>query len=75
MFQCDNESEFKLDVTKLLEENDVEIKWETTKYQHTHTAFVENLNEILPEKLFKIQGSQELNDPDKFSSVWVKYLC
>ena len=74
VFQCDNGSEFKADVTKLLEKNNVEIKRATTKYKHTHTAFVEALNKILAENLFKIQDAQELNDSEKVSSTWVKYL-
>ena len=44
------------------------------KYVHTHTAFVEALNKILAERLFKVQDAQELNDPEKVSSRWVKYL-
>ena len=74
VFQCDNGSEFKAEVSKLLEKNGVEIKRTTTKYKHTHTAFVESLNKMLAENLFKIQDAQELNDPDKVSSTWVKYL-
>ena len=46
----------------------------TTKYKHTHTAFVEALNKILAERLFKVQDAQELNDPQKVSSRWVKHL-
>ena len=42
-FQCDNGSEFKIEVTKLLEKHNVEIRRATTKYKHTHTAFVEAL--------------------------------
>ena len=45
-----------------------------TKYKHTHTAFVEALNKILTEKLFKVQDAQELNDPEKVSETWVKHL-
>ena len=45
-----------------------------TKYKHTHTAFVEALNKILAERLFKVQDAQELNDPEKVSSRWVKHL-
>ena len=41
-----------------------------TKYKHTHTAFVEALNKILAERLFKVQDAQELNDPEKVSSRW-----
>ena len=39
IFQCDNGSEFKGDVTKMLEKNEVKIQRVTTKYKHTHTAF------------------------------------
>ena len=46
----------------------------TTKYKHTHTAFVEALSKILTERLFKAQDAQELNDPEKVSSRWVKHL-
>ena len=45
-----------------------------TKYKHTHTAFVEALNKILAERLFKVQNAQELNDPEKVSETWVKHL-
>ena len=74
IFQCDNGSEIKLDVTKMLEKNEVKIQRITTKYKHTHTAFVEALNKILTERLFKVQDAQELNDPEKVSSRWVKHL-
>ena len=74
IFQCDNGSEFKGDVTKMLEKNEVKIRQVTTKYKHTHTAFVEALNKILAERLFKVQDAQELNDPEKVSSRWVKHL-
>ena len=68
IFQCDNGSEFKGDVTKMLEKNEVKIGRVTTKYKHTHTAIVEALNKILAERLFKVQDAQELNDPEKVSS-------
>ena len=45
-----------------------------TKYKHTHTAFVEALNKIFAERLFKVQDAQELNDPERISSSWVKHL-
>ena len=64
-FQCDNGSEFKGDVTKMLEKHEVKIQQVTTKYKHPHTAFVEALNRILAERLFKVQDAQELNDPEK----------
>ena len=74
IFQCDNGSEFKADVTKMLEKHEVKTQRVTMKYKHTHTAFVEALNKILAERLFKVQDAQELNDPEKVSSRWVKHL-
>ena len=73
-FQCDNGSEFKGDVTKMLEKHGVKIQQVTTKYKHTRTALVEALNKILAERLFKVQDTQELNDPKGVSSRWVKHL-
>ena len=74
IFQCNNCSEFKGEVTKMLEKQEVKIKQVTTKYKHTHTTFVEALNKILAERLFKVQYAQELNDPEKVSLRWVKHL-
>ena len=74
IFQCDNGSEFKGEVIKMLEKQEVKIRQVTTKYKHTHTAFVEDLNKILAERLFKVQDAQELNDAEKVSSRWVKHL-
>ena len=34
---------------------------------------MEALNKILAERLFKVQDAQELNDPEKVSSRWVKH--
>ena len=69
IFQCDNGSEFKSKVTKLLESHSVEIKRATTKNKHTHTAFVEAFNKELAKELFKPMDAQELNDPDKISRM------
>ena len=74
IFQCDNGSEFKGEVTKMLEKQEVKIRRVTTKYAHTHTAFVEALNKILTERLFNVQDAQELNDPENVSLRWVKHL-
>ena len=74
IFQCDNGSEFKGEVTKMLEKHEVKVRRITMKYKHTHTAFVEALNKILTERLFKVQDAQELNDPEQVSSRWVKHL-
>ena len=66
IFQFDNGSEFKVEVTKLLEKHEVKIWRVTTRYKHTHTAFVEALNKVLAGQLFKVQEAQELNDPERY---------
>ena len=73
-FQCTNGSEFKNEVTKLLEKHNVEIRRATTKYKHTHPAFVEAFNKELAKLLFKPMDAQELQDPEKVSTIWVKNL-
>ena len=74
MFQCDNGSDFKSDVTKLLEKHNVDIRRTTTKYKYTHTAFVEAFNKELVKLLFMPIDAQELQDPEKVSTIWVKNL-
>ena len=64
VFQCDNGSEFKSDVTNLLEKHNVDIRRTTTKYKHTHTAFVEAFNRELAKLLFKPMDAQELQDSE-----------
>ena len=66
-FQCDNGSEFKNEVTNLLENHNVEIRRATTKYRHTHTAFVEAFNKEMAKLLFKLMDVQELQGPEKVS--------
>ena len=58
----------------MLEKHGVMIQYVTIKYQHSHMAFVEALNKLLAEQLFKLQDSQVLNDPEKVSLTWVKQL-
>ena len=74
IFQFDNGSDIKGDVTKMLEKQEVNIRRVTTKYKHTHTVFVEALNKILAERLFKVQVAQELIDPEEVSWRLVKHL-
>ena len=73
-FQCDNAFEFKSEVTKLLEKHNVEIRRATAKYKHTHTVFVEAFNKELANLLFRLMDAQELQDPEKVSTIWVKNL-
>ena len=54
ILQCDNGSEFKEEVAKMLRKHEVKTRQVTTKYKHTHTPFVEALSEILTEQLFKV---------------------
>ena len=49
-------------------------KQQTAKYKHTHTAFVEAFNKELAKLLFKSIYAQELQDPEKVSTIWVKNL-
>ena len=73
-FQCDNGSEFKNEVTKLLQKHNVDIQRATTKYKHTHTAFAEAFNKELAKLSFKPMDLQELQDSEKVSTIWVKNL-
>ena len=73
-FQCDNGSELKNEVTKLLEKHNVEICRATMKYKHTHTVFVEAFNKELAKLLLKPMDAQELQNPKTLSTIWVKNL-
>ena len=61
-------------MTNLLEKHNIEIRRAITKYKHTHTAFVEAFNKELAKLLFKPMDAQELQDPEKVSTIWVKNL-
>ena len=69
VFQCDDWPEFKNEVTKFLEKHNVGIRRATTKYKHTHTAFVEGFNKELAKRLFKQMDAQVLQDPEKLSTI------
>ena len=68
-FQCDNGSEFKNEVTKLLEKHNVDIRRATTKYKHTHTAFVKPFSREIEKLLFETMDFQELQDQEKVSTA------
>ena len=74
VFPCDNGSEFKSDVIKLLEKHNVDIRRNAIKYKHTHTAFLEAFNKELAKLVFKPMDAQELQDPEKVSKIWFKNL-
>ena len=61
-------------MTKLLKKHNVDIRRATTKYKHTHTAFVEAFNKDLAKLLFKPMDAQELQDSENLSTIWVKNL-
>ena len=69
VFQCAKRSEFIAEVTTMLQKRGVKIQRITTKYKYMHTAFIEALNKLLAENLFKVQDTQKLNDPEKVSST------
>ena len=58
----------------MLEKHNVDFQRATTKYEHTHTAFVKAFNKELTKLLFKPMDAQELHDPEKVSTIWVKNL-
>ena len=61
-------------MTKFLEKHNVDIRRTTRKYKYTHTPFVEAFNKELAKLLFKLMDAQELQDPEKVSTIWVKNL-
>ena len=61
-------------MTRLLEKHNTDIRRATTKYKHTHTAFVEAFNKELAKLLFKPMDVQELQDLEQLSTIWVKNL-
>ena len=69
VFQCDNGSEFKNEVTKLHEKHNFDIRRATTRYKHTHTAFVEAFNKELAKLLFEPMDARELQDPEKVLTI------
>ena len=69
-----NASGAKIEVTKLLEKHNFDIRKATTTKEHTYTAFVEAFNKELAKLLFKSVDAQELQDPEKVSTIWVKNL-
>ena len=71
-FQWVNGSQFKNEVTNLLEKHSVDIRRATAKYKHTHMAFVEAFNKELA-KLFKPMDAQDLQDPEKFLQFGLKF--
>ena len=63
VFQCNNGSELKRDVAKLLEKHNVDIRRTATKYKHNHTAFVETSNKEFAKLLLTAMDAQDLQDP------------
>ena len=44
------------------------------KIKHTHAAFVDAFNKELAKLFLKPMDAQELQDPEKVSTIWVKDL-
>ena len=58
----------------MLEKHGVIIQRAMSNYKHTQKAFIEALNKLLAEQLFKVRNTQELNDSEKVLLTWVKHL-
>ena len=50
----------------------VDIRRARTKYKKAHTAFVEAFTKEMAKLLFKPMDAQELQDPEKVSTIWFK---
>ena len=61
-------------MTKLLEKHNAENRIATTKYKYTHMTFVEVFDKEFTKLFFKPIDAQELQDPEKASTIWVKNL-
>ena len=69
VFQYDNGCEFKSDVTKLSEKQNVDIRKTKVKYKHNHRVFVEGFNKELAKQLNNLMDTQGLQNPEKGSTV------
>ena len=70
IFQCDNGSEFKADLINFGK------AWSSdTTFNDKWQIHSRHLNKLLTENLFKVQEARKLNNPEKASLTWVKYLC
>ena len=58
----------------MFEKHNIDIPQTTTRYKHTHAAFMESFNKELGKLLFKATDAQELQDPEKVSAMWIKNL-
>ena len=69
----DEGSEFRGDVTKLMEKHDVIIQ-RGDPSQHRSQGIVERFNRTLADRLFSYQYHKELEDPSKSNREWVSRL-
>ena len=70
-----NWSEFNCELTKLIEKYNADVRRRTTKYSHTHTTLVKLFNKDMTiKKLCELMDAQELLDPAKITTSWVKNL-
>ena len=73
-FQCNNGSEFINEVTSLLEKHNVVLRFEEKEQNVSIHIHVEAFNKELAKLLFKPMDAQELQDPEKVLTIWVKTL-
>ena len=56
-------------MTKLFEKHKVDVLRATTKYKHTHAAFVQAFDKKLVKQLFNPAHAQDLQDPEKVTET------
>ena len=73
ILQVDPGKEFEKEVKKLFSKNGTKIRVGNVKV-HRDQAIVERFNRTLAEKLFGFQYGEELREPTKWHTQWVKRL-
>ena len=72
-FKSNNGSEFENNMTKLLKNTMLTLE-EKQKIQSYSHSLVEVFNKEFEKYLFKATDAQELQNPEKVATVWVKNL-
>ena len=72
-FKSNNGSEFENNMTKLLKNTMLTLEEKQKIQSHSH-SLVEVFNKEFEKYLFKATDAQELQNPEKVATVWVKNL-
>ena len=74
VFQHDNGSEYKSEMTKLREKQKADVRRATTNHKHTHAAFPKAFGKELAKQLPKPTNGKNLQDPEKVLAILIKNL-